>query len=236
MQVRVLAARMGFTFLLVVAAMLLASIVYLELTSKPALAAFPGENGDLAFIAVNAVDFASRPMAPTIFRRSADGSQYTSLVGFDDGVRTPKWSADGEKIAFVREGLRNNDELWVMDADGSDRVQLTNTPGYNRQPAWFPDGRIAVSSNRKGNPDIYVLALNAARNDVVGSTRLTNRDSKDFQPAVTSDRNGGEAAIYSMRTGSPEEPKGRNRPYASRKTARAPTRTPTLTGRPTARR
>lgn len=203
-------------------ALLLAGAVHLSAMGGPAHAAFPGQNGDLAFVASNALDPTSSPMIPTIFRGSPDGSQYTPLV-HPERVAAPSWSPDGQKIAFVREDPNNNHEVWVMDADGSRQVELTRTPGYNRDPAWFPDGRrIAVSSNRKGGaPDIYVLTLNAARDEVTGARRLTNRDSRDFQPAVApsgkrlafaSDRSGGEAAIFSMRTGRAEGSGGQNRP------------------------
>ena len=194
------------------AALMLASLGALLGTHNSARAAFPGENGDIAFLAQG-----------DIYRQSVDGSSYTRLTLIhSDFVKAPSWSPDGEKIAYVDDGVYNNDELWVMDADGTDQVQLTNSPGYNRQPAWFPGGRrIAVNSNRKGDSDIYVLTLNAARDDVVRVEQLTNRDSGDRQPAVSpsgkrlafvSNRNGAEAAIYSMRTGSAEGPNGHNRP------------------------
>jgi len=74
-----------------------------------------------------------------------------------------------------------------MDADGSDQVQLTNTEGFNTQPAWFPDGRrLAISSNRRGDKaDIYILTLNKARDDVVGVRRLTTDSKPDWEPVVS---------------------------------------------------
>ena len=44
-----------------------------------------------------------------------------------------------ETIAFVSDRT-GNPELWVMNADGSDQTQLTNTPDIERQPKLSPDG------------------------------------------------------------------------------------------------
>jgi Tol biopolymer transport system component len=50
----------------------------------------------------------------------------------------PAWSRDGAKIAFAstRDGLA---ELYVIDADGSSVVRLTDRIGFNGQPVWSPD-------------------------------------------------------------------------------------------------
>jgi len=58
------------------------------------------------------------------------------------GSREPAWSPDGEFIVYVQTywpgfmGTRNG-ELWIMRADGSHPVKLTNGPA-DRNPAWRP--------------------------------------------------------------------------------------------------
>src|SRR5918998_2344275 len=49
------------------------------------------------------------------------------------------------KIAYVKDG-----DIWVMDADGTNETNLTNTPETNeRDPAWSSDGtRIAFTSDQ----------------------------------------------------------------------------------------
>ena len=63
----------------------------------------------------------------------------------------------GGKIAFVsdRDG---NSEIYVMDADGSNPINLTQSPGLEGSPNWSPDGtKIAFMSIRDGNLGIYVM-------------------------------------------------------------------------------
>ena len=56
------------------------------------------------------------------------------------------------RIAFVREG-----NIWIMDADGGNQVQLT-TPGSDSQPEWSPDGNsIAYVRDFEDRLEIQVM-------------------------------------------------------------------------------
>ena len=63
----------------------------------------------------------------------------------------PVWSPDGRRIAFTSLGEGGFD-MYAMDPDGTDRVQLSHTPGLlEEDPAWSPDGaRIAFSGLQPG--------------------------------------------------------------------------------------
>jgi Tol biopolymer transport system component len=78
------------------------------------------------------------------------------------------------RIAF--QSLRNgNDDIYVMNADGSGLTRLTEDPGADWDPNWSPDGkRIAFASNRDGNWEIYVM--NA---DGTGQANLTNHAAQE---------------------------------------------------------
>ena len=69
----------------------------------------------------------------------------------------PRWSPDGQRIAFLSD-RSGSDNLWVISADARDTVQLSKTTseGYI-SPEWTPDGRyIAVSRNVTGGPKIFL--------------------------------------------------------------------------------
>jgi Tol biopolymer transport system component len=95
-----------------------------------------------------------------------------------------------------------DDEVFVMNADGSSLTQVTNNSAGESPSGWSPDGqKILFSSDRDGNVEVYVM--NA---DGTGQTRLTNNAASDseavYEPAgtriaFTTDRDGN-TEIYAM--------------------------------------
>jgi Tol biopolymer transport system component len=100
-----------------------------------------------------------------IFSMNADGSNQVNLTNTEEPVINfePSFSPDGSKIAFMRQGLPDGDQdIWVMDANGTGAVDLTNSPGINETaPEFSSDGtRIVyikpVSTDEFSN-DIWVM-------------------------------------------------------------------------------
>jgi Tol biopolymer transport system component len=66
-----------------------------------------------------------------------------------------------------------------MNANGSGATRLTNNTVIDTWPTWSADGtRIAFTSNRDGNYEIYVMSAGGS-----GVTRLTTAPGLDFEPA-----------------------------------------------------
>ena len=78
-----------------------------------------------------------------IYSMNPDGSDLQQLTGSDPIESAydsqPRWSPDGTKIAF--QSNRDGDfEIFVMDANGGNVVQLTDDSVGNWGPSWSPAG------------------------------------------------------------------------------------------------
>ncbi len=132
-----------------------------------------------------------------LYAMDAEGGNVVRLTTEETNDLAGPWSPDGQRIAFTWFGLTASD-IWVMNADGSNAVNLTDTPEVDEGfPAWSPDGqRLAYTTRRDGNNEIY--GMNA---DGSNPVRLTDNPADDFAPAWSPD--GSRIAFASDRNNSP---------------------------------
>jgi hypothetical protein len=106
------------------AALLIAGLGAALLLPGAARAAYPGQNGKLAFVRDG-----------QIWAMSVDGTGEVQLTSAADSAIEPEWSPDGARILYTREA-ETGPEVRVMDADG-----VGDTPvAAGHSPTWFPDG------------------------------------------------------------------------------------------------
>jgi TolB protein len=97
----------------------------------PAQAAFPGQNGKIAF----------QRGYGDVYTMNPDGSGQADLVG-SAGIREtdPAWSGDGRRLAFTSDEL-GGDDIWTSNPDGSARTWEAGGGTFSYVPAWSPDSQ-----------------------------------------------------------------------------------------------
>ena len=109
---------------------------------------------------------------------NSDGSGKTNLTSsLTNSIYDPAWSPDGQKIAFLSY-VNGNYEIYVMNADGSNVLRLTENNASDDSPAWSPDSKmIAFVSGRDGDSEIYVMDADGGH-----VKRLTSNEASDYSP------------------------------------------------------
>ena len=88
-------------------------------------------------------------------------------------------------------------EIWVMETDGSNLVQLTNVPGLDQNPAWSPSAsQIAFASERSGDREIWTMD-----SDGNNQTNITQNPAADYEPTWGMTPDGERIYFYSDRDG-----------------------------------
>jgi Tol biopolymer transport system component len=106
-----------------------------------------------------------RDQIPHIYTISPDGTNLRPLSSENqtaDGL--PRWSPDGSRVAFSS-SRSGNYEIWVMNADGSDRKKLTQRPSWDGLPRWSPDGTKIVFTgevrDEEGVSNFEIFSINS---------------------------------------------------------------------------
>jgi Tol biopolymer transport system component len=84
-----------------------------------------------------------------------DGSQPVTIVRVGL-ILDAEWSPDGSRIAFVGGDLRS--DIWVVNPDGSDLLNLSNSVGEEWSVTWSPDAsRLACTGSDGPSYGLYVM-------------------------------------------------------------------------------
>jgi Tol biopolymer transport system component len=126
-----------------------------------------------------------------------DCASTTTLLVADG--RCPAWSPDGKRIAFrASDSSGNNNfnaEIFVIDINGSNRVNITHNPADNACPVWSPDGRLIAFYSWREPLGIYMMNADGSN-----PTFITEGDRPKWSPdsqfiAFTSTRDNGGRVI-----------------------------------------
>ncbi len=141
-----------------------------------------------------------------IYTMDKDGKnvrQLTNELGYDGG---PFWSYDGKQIVYrahhpqteqeksdyqtlLKENLIRPTtlEIWVMNADGSGKRQVTRNGKANFGPFFFPNGKRIIFASNMDDPKGRDFELYAINVDGTGLERITYNETFDGFPMFSPD-------------------------------------------------
>jgi TolB protein len=140
-----------------------------------------------------------------LYSMNVDGSdvkQLTTQEGYDGGAF---YSPDGSKIVYrashpagyelheyrelLKQGLikPHTLELWIMNADGTGKQQLTHSNAASFAPYFHPDGKHIIFSSNMDDPDGRKFELYMIGVDGSGLERITYEKTFNSFPVFTAD-------------------------------------------------
>jgi Tol biopolymer transport system component len=175
----------------------------------------------------------------SVYVMNSDGSNQHAIT-FSTGTledTQPVWSPDGSRIAFVstrnsttetwqetdddgnvitKSRLHLNKEVYVMNADGSGHVRLTNDPANDDSPSWSPGGlAILFRSDRERDccdPTAQIWSMNV---DGTNQANLSNDNNGDYAANWRADISSNDSQMASTAGGSQPPVANAGGPYAA---------------------
>jgi dipeptidyl aminopeptidase/acylaminoacyl peptidase len=96
--------------------------------------------GDLVAFTITDVDVAANKGTTQIYLVPLSGGEVRQLTNDEHSSASPRWSPDGEKLAFIsaRDG---DDQIWTIDVSSGALKKITTLSTGAGDPVWSPDGK-----------------------------------------------------------------------------------------------
>jgi Tol biopolymer transport system component len=141
---------------------------------------FSGDGTKIAFVTDR------RGEGSEVWTANADGTQPTSLTsGTQRTLGSPRWSPNGQTLAFDGKGDDGKWHVSVIDARGGQPRRLRSGPSSENLPSWAKDGAsVYVGSDPAGlnRDEIWRVRINDGRSEQItrssGSAPLESPDGK----------------------------------------------------------
>ena len=108
------------------------------------------DNKTILFRAWKKSDEGQRGLPMTIFTIKDDGSELTTITNNEGTNWAPFPAPDGKHFAYVKVLPPHNYEIFIMNLETKEEVQLTHSDAFDGFPAISPDGKSLSFSSGRG--------------------------------------------------------------------------------------
>jgi dipeptidyl aminopeptidase/acylaminoacyl peptidase len=126
--------------------------------------------GDLVAFTITDMDVAANKGTTQIYLVPLNGGEVRQLTNDEHSSASPRWSPDGEKLAFIsaRDG---DDQIWTIDVSSGALKKITTISTGAGDPVWSPDGKwLAFVSDIY--PECHDDACNQRRAEEVAQNKV----------------------------------------------------------------
>jgi dipeptidyl aminopeptidase/acylaminoacyl peptidase len=126
--------------------------------------------GDQVAFTITDVDKSSNKSTTQIYVVPVSGGEMRQLTNDEHSSSSPRWSPDGDKLAFIsaRDG---ESQIWTMDVSSGALKKITSISSGAGDPIWSPDGKwLAFASDVY--PECKDDACNKRRADEVAANKV----------------------------------------------------------------
>jgi len=126
--------------------------------------------GDLVAFTITDMDQAANKGMTQIYLVPLGGGEVRQLTNDEHSSASPRWSPDGDKLAFIsaRDG---DDQIWTIDVSSGALKKVTSISTGAGDPVWSPDGRwLAFVSDIY--PECHDDACNKRRAEQVAQNKV----------------------------------------------------------------
>jgi Tol biopolymer transport system component len=119
-----------------------------------------------------------------IHTMNPDGSG-DKKIGYGVVASQPRWSPDYKQIVFTLSEGAGGGGVYVMNADGTGRKQITTTGSSTRNASWSPNGEwVVFTAAAPGGSDGEIFIVGAAGTSLM---QMTNNNSEDRNAVFSKD-------------------------------------------------
>src|SRR3954464_7549495 len=97
---------------------------------------------NVAFV-VQTVDLPGNSKPAAVYSIPVDGGTPVRLTAPGSSNFRPRWSPDSKRIVFISD-RKDGQQVWSMNADGSDQKQITSLPTEAEGAVVSPDGKLVL--------------------------------------------------------------------------------------------
>ena len=108
--------------------------------------------------------YADSPSVSAIWRAALNAAEERPIIRSAGRESAPAYSPDGKRIADISE-QSGFEEIWVSDAAGGSRVEVTSLKGPRlSRPRWSPDGRVLLFEARADRgSEVYTVPASGGK-------------------------------------------------------------------------